>query len=143
MEALERKEHRKAQMRDYYAMNKEKINNQVKKEYNETRYINNKLSRVLSNIRGRANRGGLPFNLTLSDITPPQTCPILGYPLNIGTVIAQFNSPSVDRIIPSLGYIKGNTQIISYRANRMKNDATPEELVLFAKWVQRTYPEIF
>ena len=67
-------------------------------------------------------------------------CPIFGTPLDWsrhrgnGTVTTD-GSPSLDRIDPSKGYIKGNVWIISYRANRIKNDATHEELKLVTKAV--------
>ena len=40
---------------------------------------------------------------------------------------AQMRS-TVDRIDSSLGYVKGNVWVVSYRANAIKRDATPEEL---------------
>ena len=40
------------------------------------------------------------------------------------------SSPSLDRIIPSLGYVKGNIRVISFRANTLKNNATLSELEL-------------
>lgn len=42
---------------------------------------------------------------------------------------------SIDRIFPHLGYVKNNIQVISHKANRMKNSATLDELELFARWV--------
>jgi hypothetical protein len=65
----------------------------------------------------------------------PQKCPVFGVPLTTGKEIAHDFSPSVDKIIPSKGYTRGNIQIISYKANKMKQDATPKQLIQFAKWV--------
>ena len=42
------------------------------------------------------------------------------------------DSPTLDRIIPSLGYVAKNVTICCYRCNQTKNDATPEELVRLA-----------
>ena len=39
----------------------------------------------------------------------------------------------------SLGYVRGNVTVMSMKANIMKGDATPEELLQFAEWVLRTY----
>lgn len=46
-------------------------------------------------------------------------------------------SPSIDKVDPSLGYVRGNIQVISMMANRMKQDATPEQLHQFADWIKR------
>lgn len=83
---------------------------------------------LLKGVRDRANKANIPFNLELSDLVIPDLCPVLGIKIAWGIGKRNDHSPSVDRIIPSQGYIKGNIQIISWRANRLRNDATTEEL---------------
>lgn len=86
--------------------------------------------------RKRAKQGGYPCTISVDDIAIPSHCPILGIPLVIGKgVLNAPNSPTLDKIDPKLGYVAGNIQVISRKANTMKNDASREELVLFAKWV--------
>jgi hypothetical protein len=70
------------------------------------------------------------FNITPNHISIPILCPVLGIPLFKGTLHHHNNSPSLDRKIPSLGYIPNNIQVISHRANALKNNATVEELEL-------------
>lgn len=67
------------------------------------------------------------FDLSFSDIDWPTHCPVLGIELDYFAEKRQDNSPSFDRIKPSLGYVVGNVIIISERANRIKNDGTYEE----------------
>ena len=95
----------------------------------------------LNAIKKRASQKNVPFDLDLEDIKFPQYCPILGIELsrNEDYQGPAKNSPSVDRIDPSKGYVKDNIQIVSHLANAMKQNATPEELRMFAKWVLKTY----
>lgn len=82
----------------------------------------------------RATRIGVPFNLDVEDVVIPEVCPLLGILIesnNRGRW--EESSPSLDRKLPSLGYVKGNVWVISYRANRIKNDATLEELEMIAR----------
>jgi hypothetical protein len=46
-------------------------------------------------------------------------------------------SPSLDRIVPKLGYTVGNVCVISQRANILKRDATPDELYAVANYMTR------
>jgi hypothetical protein len=88
--------------------------------------------------RSRAKRDNLPFDLTADDITIPLYCPVLGIPLyrNINGNKPGANSPSIDRIVPSLGYVKTNICVISHRANILKRDATVDELERLYKYVK-------
>ena len=72
----------------------------------------------------------MPFTIKAADIVVPTHCPILGLPLysTLGKKGGGPNSPSLDRIEPALGYVPGNIVVISNRANRLKSDATIEEL---------------
>lgn len=84
-----------------------------------------------SRARQRAARRGLPFNLRVSDIIVPTVCPALGVPIIIGQMRSVY-SPSLDRIRPSLGYVKGNTRVISDKANRLKAALDVEGLIQHA-----------
>ena len=46
----------------------------------------------------------------------------------------QPNSPSLDRIDPTKGYVKGNVMMMSALANRMKQDATLKQLNQFSRY---------
>ena len=87
--------------------------------------------------RGRAKRKKLPFNLELTDIQIPGICPVLGIRLERGNRGGCAASASLDRIVPELGYTKGNVHVISLRANRLKSDATPAELRLVADFFEQ------
>lgn len=78
-------------------------------------------------LRKKQNNQRWEWNITSGDIQWPTHCPILGIELDYFAEKRQENSPSFDRKDSTKGYIKGNVQIISWRANRIKNDGTEEE----------------
>ena len=88
---------------------------------------------MLCSARGRAKKLGIPFDLVLEDIVIPEKCPLLGIPLKFNKGKTADDSPTVDRIIPESGYTKKNIHIISYRANRIKNNSTLDEFETIAK----------
>lgn len=94
---------------------------------------------MLHRAQQRAKKGGYLCTITKEDIIIPKVCPILGMPLNKAVGSHCRMSPSLDRKNTSLGYVRGNVQVISYQANTMKNNATPEELLIFGRWAVRTY----
>lgn len=96
--------------------------------------------RILRFTKYSAKRKNLEFNLTIEDIVIPKYCPYLGVPIT--TKYGNGRHPtnaSIDRINPAFGYIKGNVQIISFMANTMKNSATKEQLITFAKNILEMY----
>lgn len=90
---------------------------------------------MLTRVKRRAKERNLAFDLSVTDIHIPQTCPILGIALFIGDGAATDNSPELDRIDNSMGYVRGNVHVISRRANRIKSDATADELALIASFL--------
>jgi hypothetical protein len=88
--------------------------------------------------RDRAKEFNLPFTISREDVCIPEKCPLLEIPLFRAGQKPTPNSPTLDRIIPTLGYVKGNIQVISFKANTMKSNATLEEMELLVKnWKRR------
>ena len=95
------------------------------------------LQSIFNGTRNRAKDKGIDFDINLDDLGAPSVCPVFGEPFVRKTRMGM----SIDRIDPTKGYIKGNVQVISKLANVMKNDASVDELRLFANWIKRNYPD--
>ncbi len=87
-------------------------------------------------LRKRSRDKGIPFNLDASDLMLPEVCPVLGIKLRNNVARARDNSPAVDRIVPSKGYVKGNVCVISQRANMLKSSATVDELEAVLRYMK-------
>ena len=114
------------------------------KERSNKKRLRDPRKAVFKSVRDRARARGMEFNLEINNFEIPLLCPILGIPLksNMGANRGQGlkikdASPSVDRIDNSRGYTKDNIVIVSYRANRIKSDATIEELRRIVEFYDR------
>ena len=127
------KNHYKGVYANWMNSNKE-YRTKMRREYNK----NNPEKRILAHAKQTAKRLGIPFDLEESDIIIPEICPIFGTTLIVHAASRRKeNSASIDRIIPSLGYVKGNIVIISWRANRIKCDASLDEMKMLVKFYER------
>lgn len=90
----------------------------------------NREKQLYNTAKSRAKLKGREFTIDLEDIVIPDVCPVLNVPIGTGEY-----APSVDRTDHTKGYIKGNVRVISTRANRLKNDATAEELQLVLTYI--------
>ena len=91
--------------------------------------------KMLYSARESAKRQGIPFDLTEEDIVIPDICPVLGLSIQKSSGSRTYGSPSLDRLVPELGYVKGNVQVISWRANKLKGEGTAAEHQLIARWM--------
>lgn len=78
----------------------------------------------------RSRKKGLPYDKDLSNLPLPDVCPVLGLKLQYveGRGGPAADSPSLDRIVPALGYVRSNLRVISRRANSLKSDSAIDEL---------------
>lgn len=87
--------------------------------------------------RAHATRIGWSWTVTFGEIDWPTHCPILGIELDYFAETRQENSVSFDRIDPNKGYDSGNVTIMSWRANRIKNDGSAEEHRKIAEYLDK------
>lgn len=105
-------------------------------------YYKNPISSMIVRARSRAKDKNLEFTISSSDIIIPNICPILNTEIRIGREYSRDDSPSIDRIDNSKGYTPDNIQVISYRANRLKSDATFRETCLLYEYLKRMYYDL-
>jgi glutamate synthase domain-containing protein 2 len=78
----------------------------------------------------------------LKEIFPTdKKCPALGMPFKVGYKDGISNSPSLDRIDNSKGYIKGNVVWVSMLANMIKSSATPEQIIRVGEFYRQLIGE--
>lgn len=101
------------------------------------------IKQIYSRLKSSAKQRNIPFTLTLTELnnlTFPISCPVLGIPLKFNRGSLQDNSYSIDRIDSSKGYEIDNIQVISWRANRLKNNATITELKQIGSYYTTSEP---
>lgn len=110
--------------------------NRDKVKASEDRYRNaNPWRNQLISAKQRAKENGLEFTLTEADLGEyPTVCPVLGIAIDRSN---RNTAASIDRIDNSKGYTPDNIVIVSYLANRIKNNATVEQLCKVAEFYKQ------
>ena len=98
-----------------------------KRKYYE-RWQKNWARQKIIQLQAKAKKHEIAFSIDENDIVLPEFCPIFGIKLQQGIGKQSNNSPSVDRIDPSKGYVPGNVVVVSNKANSIKREATIDEL---------------
>lgn len=137
----------------YYEKNKHELLNRQRikrktKEYKEKNNIrmkeyrkNNPVKQLIMWAKSKCKKRKIPFNLGDNDLVFTGKCAIFGTELVISGDNLD-NSPTLDRINPSLGYVRGNVQIVSHLANRIKSSATLDQLEQIVMYVKKHQGEI-
>ena len=117
---------------------------QCEKDRFNKRYRVNPIPQLIFGFRNRAKKQNVPFDLTVEDMkdlikNAADMCPALGVKMEIAKLFANDSnySPSFDRIDPKKGYIKSNIVIVSNKANRIKSDATVDEIRKVADFYEK------
>jgi hypothetical protein len=106
----------------------------------EKKYVSNPFPQMRSNAKIRAKADGAKFNISteyIKSIFPKnQKCPVLGVKFDMGYKLGKTNkyAPSLDKIIPELGYVEGNVKIVSLIVNRLKSDANYDDMEKILKY---------
>lgn len=95
------------------------------------------------NARSRARIDAVPFGITIEDIAlampPDRLCPVLGIPIKIrfyGTRGPRNNSASLMVFDKAAGYVPGNIAVASFKATRILNNATLDDLRKIVKFIE-------
>jgi hypothetical protein len=110
--------------------------------YSKNRSLEDQIKfQALINIRERSKRRGYESDLEMCDLPGlTDSCPVLGIKYSRGSLKDKNFSPSIDRKNTNLPYLKkykDNLVFISHRANRIKSDATIEELQKILQYLQK------
>jgi len=133
------KKYRREYNRKWMRENRQKNGDAVREADRAWREAN-PVKRLLMATRQSAKVKGLEHNITEEDIVCVPICPLLGIKIDYSAGTGKtLQKPSVDRIDPTKGYIKGNVEVMSGQANLMKNKSSKEELILFAKNILTRY----
>jgi hypothetical protein len=99
-----------------------------------------------SGIVERSRERGLPFDSDyftvdrlMSWLANDPRCECCNCTLDVGFKfdrVVRDASPSLDRMVPELGYVKGNVSLICWRCNRIKGIATADDLERVAVWMR-------
>lgn len=113
--------------------------NEKSKQYSTKSRNNNPFQHKIYEAKKRAKQKNIEFNLNIDYLKSIWTgiCPIFNVNIFIGhkkNTLSDINIACLDRIDNTKGYIIGNVQFISKRANTIKNDSTFAQFKMLYDW---------
>lgn len=132
-------EKQRAQSRRYYSKPKGiRSRNALKGKYRSS----DPVFYMWKGAKDRAFRKCLDFTIEITDISVPEFCPVLGMRLtaNQSRLSDRSYSMSLDRVDNTIGYVPGNVAVISNRANKIKRDASVQELEAIVAYMKANLP---
>jgi hypothetical protein len=87
-----------------------------------------------SSSRLNAYTHGLEHTITVVDIVIPDRCPVFDTPMYNGGKFP--HSMSLDKVDPGKGYVPGNVRVVSFKANRLKNNGTLDDFRRIVKYLE-------
>ena len=105
------------------------------KQYDKERYTPEIM--MWRNAKARAAKKGVPFSIGHEDVVITNLCPVCEREMKTGGKGGGPCSPSLDRVIPKKGYVKGNVKVICKSCNSVKSDATVEQLKSLVEYIER------
>lgn len=97
------------------------------------------ITALLNYAHDRARKDGLAYDLDrewLSEKLERGVCEVSGLPvrrISPGDYRTHPYAPSLDRIVPALGYVKSNTRLVLFAVNRAMSDWGQEVLLTIAR----------
>ncbi len=91
------------------------------------------------NLKSSATQQGVPFDVTieyLKDIWSGR-CAIFDEEISLNPVDSRM-SAELDKKLPSKGYVIGNVYWVCHRANRLKDNGSPEEFKKILKYMEES-----
>ena len=102
-------------------------------------YQKNIISELYNHAKQRAKDKNLEFNITKNDILIPELCPVFGSKISFNE---KQNCPTLDRIDSTKGYTKNNIMVISFRANRLKNNGSIDDFKKIISYMESNKQEL-
>ena len=103
-------------------------------------WTNLRIGYTFYKLKKRAEENKIPMRVSkafLISIFPEDSvCPVLGINMDFGGD-SRMDSPSIDRLVPELGYVPNNVIWMCQEANLIKSDRTSSELRAIADWIER------
>lgn len=140
--AFKTKEEKLAYHREYnrpYMKEHRKKNIEAYKENYKRRRTLDRAGGLLICTRQSAKKKGLEHTITREHISQVEFCPLTGIKIDWTVSGRHLSNPSVDRIDSTKGYTPDNIEIMSCLGNTMKNKATVEQLLFFARAILKRY----